>query len=222
MNNTLAISSDKKDKRVLETWQLYLLITFITVILSYAFQKFIITRDVYYAIYGEQLEADRIDQIFDLTKKFQLWGYLITPLTIWLRISFVAFLIQLPLMLKYIEIPFKEIFRITAFALLALLSVDVIKFFYLYFLPGSSITADTLSFIPLAITNFLPRENYSEIVFALLGKINPFEFLWIFIVYRGLHKTGKLEKTDALIYSLGTWIGILILSFALTMFLSSL
>jgi len=103
MNNSIAISPNERKERLFETWQLYLLITVITILISFAFQKFIMTRDVYYTLYGKQMEDYRIDKYFNMTKRIQLWGYLATPLFIWLRIAFVAFLIQLPLMIKYIE-----------------------------------------------------------------------------------------------------------------------
>ena len=134
MNNSIAISPNERKERLIETWQLYLIITVVTIIISFAFQKFIMTRDVYYTLYGKQMEDYRIDEYFNMAKRIQLWGYLVTPLFIWLRIAFVAFLVQLPLMIKYIEIPFKQIFRIAAFALLILISVNVFRFFYLYFL----------------------------------------------------------------------------------------
>ena len=219
MNSSIAISSNEKKERLFETWQLYLLITVITVIISFAFQKFIMTRDVYYALYGKQMEDYRIDEYFNMAKRIQLWGYLVTPLFIWLRIAFVAFLIQLPLMIKYIEIPFKEIFSITAFAFLILLSADVIRFFYLYFQQTNSITAASLTYMPLALTNLLNKNNYSDMAFGFLSKINLFEFTWGYIVYRGLYKTGKIEKIDAMLITMGVWAGILILTFALGLFL---
>lgn len=222
MNNSIAVSSDGEKERLFETWQLYLFITVVTIIISFAFQKFIMTRDVYYTLYGQQMEDYRIDEYFNMAKRIQFWGYLATPLIIWLRIAFVAFLIQMPLMIKYIEIPFKQIFRITAFAFLILLSVDIIRFFYLYFLHTGSITAASLTYMPLALTNLLNKENYSDIAFAFLSKINVFEFLWIYVVYRGLYKTGKIEKIDALLVSMGVWFGILILTFAISLFLKTI
>ncbi len=135
MNRAISNTSYYKTERLIETWQLYLLITVLSIIVSLAYQKIIMTQEVYYSIYGNQMEEYRIDDLIRFIEKFQIWGYIVTPLFIWLKLAFVAFLIQLPLMIKYIEIPFNEIFRITAFAFLALLSANVVRFFYLFFLP---------------------------------------------------------------------------------------
>lgn len=222
MNDAVLLTSANKKERFIETWQLYLLITLLSLIISLAFQKFILTREVYYSLYGSQMEEYRIDDLIKFIEKFQNWGYLATPLFIWLRLAFVAFLIQLPFMIKYIEIPFNEIFRITGFAFLTTLSADVTKFFYLFFLPKESITTDTLIMTPLAITNFLNKKNYSDIAYIFLSKINVFEFIWGYVVYRGLCKTGKINKIDSLLVVLSVWVGILVLIVAFNIILKTL
>ena len=168
------------------------------------------------------MEEYRIDDLIRFIEKFQIWGYIATPLFIWLRLAFVAFLIQLPFMIKYIEIPFNEIFRITAFAFLVLLSADVVRFFYLFFLPKELITADALMMTPLAITNLLNKNNYSEITYLFLSKINVFEFFWTYIVYRELYRTGKINKIDSLLVVMSVWFGILVFIIALNLFLRTL
>ncbi|MBZ0182877.1 MAG: hypothetical protein K8F60_10505 [Melioribacteraceae bacterium] len=222
MNETISVEPNYKNERLIETWQLYLLITVLSVIISLAYQKIIMTQEVYYSIYSSQMEEYRIDDLIRFIEKFQIWGYIATPLFIWLRLAFVAFLIQLPFMIKYIEIPFNEIFRITAFAFLVLLSADVVRFFYLFFLPKELITADALMMTPLAITNLLNKNNYSEITYLFLSKINVFEFFWTYIVYRELYRTGKINKIDSLLVVMSVWFGILVFIIALNLFLRTL
>lgn len=219
---TITTTNENRKERLIETWQLYLIITISSVLLSFAFQKFIMTREVYYTLYGSQLEDYRIDETINFIQKFQIWGYVATPLIVWLRIAFVAFLIQLPLILKFDEIPFREIFRTASFAFLVIISLDMMRFFYLYFLPPQSITAETLTFIPLSITNLLNKENYSALAISVLSKINLFELVWGYVIYRGLYKTGKLEKIDAALIVFGVWIGIMVLSVALVFFMGVL
>lgn len=222
MNKAISVTDNYKNERLIETWQLYLLITGLTLIISLAFQKIIMTQEVYYSLYGSQMEEYRIDDLIRFIKKFQIWGYIATPLFIWLRLAFVAFLIQLPFMIKYIEIPFNEIFRITAFAFLVMICADIVRFFYLFFLLKESITADALMMTPLAITNLLNKNNYSEIAYLFLDKINLFEFIWCYIVYRGLYRTGKINKIDSLLVVMSIWFGILVLIIAIKLFLRTI
>lgn len=222
MSDTIAILENEKGEKLFETWQLFLLVTVLNILVFYAFQKIIMTQDVYYSLYGSQLEEHRINDIISLSQKFQIWGYLATPLIIWLRIAFVSFLIQLPFMIKFIELPFKEIFRIVTIALFVLLFADVIRFFYLYFQPIEIVTSDLLTFTPIAITNLLDKNSYSDLAFSFLSKINLFELLWGVVIYIGLHRTKKLEKIDYALIVFGVWVSIVVLTFAITLLLGVL
>lgn len=222
MNDAVLLTSVNKKERFIETWQLYLLITLLSLIISFAFQKFILTREVYYTLYGSQMEEYRIDDLIKFIEKFKIWGYLATPLFVWLRLAFVAFLIQLPFMLRYIEIPFNEIFRITAFAFIALLAADAVRFIYLLFLPKEQYTAEALTMIPLSITNLLNRNNYNDTAYLFLSKINVFEFVWGYIIYRGLYKTGKINKIDSFLIVMSVWLGILLFMIAINLVIKML
>lgn len=222
MSNTTAITAEESNKITVKTWQLFLIITVLSLLLSFAFQKSIMTREVFYNLYGSQMEEYRIDDYFSMMQKFQIWGYVATPLIIWLRIAFVAFLIQLPFMLKYIETPFKDIFRIVTIAYFVLLSADFVRFFYLYFKPTEQITLNSLTFAPLALTNLLNKSDYSDAVFSFLSKINLFELAWGIVVYKGLTKLKKLENIDCALIVFGVWVAIEALTFGLTLFIGNL
>lgn len=221
MIKSIAIPTVRSNEVYIKTWQLFFIVTALSILISLAFQKAIMTRAVFYNLYSAQMEAYRIDDYISLMKKFQIWGYIATPLIVWFRIAFVAFLIQLPFMLKYIELSFKDVFRIVTLAYFILLLADVTRLFYLYFQPIDSITIDSLSFIPLSLTNILNKSNYSEAIFALFSKINLFELIWGVIIYLGLKKTKMMENIDYVLIVFGVWIGIAALTFGLTLFIGT-
>jgi len=68
----------------------------------------------------------------------------------------------------------------------------------------------------------LDKNNYSDLVFSFLSKINLFELLWGVVIYIGLLKTKKLEKIDYALIVFGVWIGILVLTFAFNIFIGTL
>jgi len=222
MNRAITITENAKSEKLFETWQMFLIITVISILISFAFQKVIMTREVFYNLYGNQMEEYRIDDYISMMQKFQIWGYIATPLIIWLRIAFVAFLIQLPFMLKYVEIPFKDIFRIVTIAYFVLLASDLIRFLYLYYQPAGQITLNSLTFIPLALTNLLNKNNYSEVAYSFLSKINLFELGWCVVVYLGLVKTKKFENVDYVLIVFCVWVGIAAFAYGLTLFVGTL
>ncbi len=219
MHEAAENNREKLNEYDIPTWQLFLVATAISLVISFAFQQTIMTREIFYNLYGSQMEEYRIDDIIDFARKFQVWGYLATPVIIWLRIAFVSFLIQLPFALKYIEMPFKKIFRIVTIAYFVLLGSDIVRFFYLYFQPREEITLASLNFVPLSLTNLLNKENYSNLTFSFLNRINLFEMGWMFAVYLGLVKTKKMEKIDCALITLAVWIGILVLLIGVNIFL---
>ena len=168
------------------------------------------------------MEISRIDDYFNMVSKIRAWGYLIVPAILWLRITVVALLIQLPLMIKFIEIPFKQLFRIVAWANVSMIVLSVTQIFYLLKIPASQFTQSTLSFMPLSLMNFLGNLHFTAAGQGIIKSINIFEFIWAFIIYKGLHGTGKLEKIDSAIVTLGVWAGMEVFQFALLTYLNKM
>ena len=222
MSGSIAISKIEENNDVINNWQLYVIITIISLVISYATQKFIMTQELYYYLFSGQMEEYRIDDFVNLVREYQIWGYLAIPLLVWLRITIVAFLIQLPFMLKFVEIPFKYFFRIIAIAYFVLLSADIIRFFVLYYQPFDQITINALNSIPFSLTAFIDKESYSQLIMASLNHINLFEFIWCIIVYYGLAKIVKIDKMDLVLIVFNVWAGILLLVFGITLILSTL
>jgi len=180
------------------------------------------TRQVYHNLLSEQLEISRIDDYFNLVQKFSVWAYVFTPVVFLLRITFVSLLLQFPLVMKFIDIPLKQIFRVVTFAFIPLFFMSVIKTIWLLFLPVHQITQETLAFTPLAFTNFLNTSNYSQTVYGLLSNLNIFDVVWCIIVAEGLSRTGKLKKSDAYVLVLVIWTLILVFLWALLMYLTKI
>jgi hypothetical protein len=62
------------------------------------------------------MESYRIDDYYEMLKRFSIYSYLAIPLIIWIKITFIALILQTPVMLKNIEVSFKEMFKIAAVA----------------------------------------------------------------------------------------------------------
>ena len=205
-----------------KTYHIFLLLLLGIFINIWITQNHIMTREVYYNLLSDQLEISRIDDYFTLTQKFSIWAYVLTPIVFLLRITFVSLLIQFPLVMKFIDIPLKQIFRIVTFAFIPLFFMSVIKTIWLLLLSTHQITQETLAFTPLAFTNFLNASNYGKTVYGLLSNLNIFEVVWCIIVAEGLTRTEKLKKNDAYILVLIVWTLILVFQWALFMYLTKI
>ena len=176
MDSTIALGIKEEKEFTLKNWHLYLFVTILYLIVALVNDKFIMTRDVYQQLFSDKMEGYRIDDYYQLIKKFTFYAYLIIPVVTWLKITFIALLLQTPLMLKNIEVSFKETFRIAAIANLPLILRGVVKFTILIFTPRVEYTNDLLSSIPGSITNFISKANYSQVSYNFLSNINIYCF----------------------------------------------
>jgi hypothetical protein len=222
MDKALAFPLSIHTPQKLKTWQLFIVLTVINIVVLFILNKFVLTRDVYYSLLSSRMEISRIDDYFNFINKFKIWGYLFTPLLLWLKISVVALLIQLPLMVKFIEIPFKQIFRIVAWANVSMIILAIAQIIYLLNIPASQFSQNTLSFIPLSLMNLINNLHFTAAAKGFINSINVFELIWLSIIYKGLSNTGKLEKIDSAILASGVWIGIAIFNFALLTYLNKM
>lgn len=220
MEKTVSFSVYGRLNIKFKTWHIFLSLTILYLLIYFTLQNLIMTRQVYYSLLGSRMETYRIDDYINFVKKISIWGYLSQPLLLWLKIAVVSFLIQLPLMIRYTDIPFKSIFRVITLANLAAAASATTKIFYLFVLPVESINQRTLDFTPLSVTNFLDKTKYSAASWGFLSSLNLFEVLWILIVYYGLVNICKLKKDDSMLLVLGVWTFIAVFQFALISYIS--
>ncbi|MFO7890535.1 MAG: hypothetical protein R6V04_09380 [bacterium] len=204
----------------LKTWHLFILICIAFGINTWLTQNFVMTREVYHNLLSERMEAYRIDDYLHFIKKISIWTYIILPAVIWIQITFVTLLIQFPLVLKFIEVPFKRIFKIVTYAHIPIVIQNITKTIWLIQLKLYQITKEKLSFVPLAISNLIDTSLYSQNVVGLLSNFNVFQILWCIIIARGLASTGKVKKIDAALLVLIIWIVLLVFQWALLMYLT--
>lgn len=208
MDNTIVLNRNVSSEYNLKNWHLFLFITCSYLIITLVTDKFIMTRETYQILLSDRLESYRIDDYYEMLKRFSIYSYLAIPLIIWLKITFIALLIQTPIMLKNIEVSFKEMFKISAIANIPYIVLGIARIVILFLTPKGNYTNELLSFTPGSITNLLVKENYNEIAYSFLSNINIYEVLWILLIYLGLKRLNKTEKSDALFIASGVWLGL--------------
>ena len=218
MPDSIAISMNEKEEFSLKNWHLFLFITILYLISALINDKFVMTREVYSLLLSDKIESNRIDDYYEMLKRFSVYTYLALPVITWFKITFIALLLQTPLMLKGIEVNFKETFRIAAFANIPYILLGFVKLIILFFTQKADYTSNLLTFIPGSITNFISKESYSPVAYNFLGNINIYEVLWIFIVFYGLAKLKKMNKTDSFILAFGIWLGLTLFQVALVLY----
>ncbi len=206
--------------RPLRTWQLFGLLVVASVVLAWAENEFVMTPEVYHNILGSQLEAERIDAQIDMLSRFRGWGYLIIPVMLWLRVAFIALLVQMFCLLGTIEIPFGRLFRIAAVAFIADLVGSANRLVWLARQGPSAIDVATLGVMPGSIAAlFLEPPQGASGFYTVLSQVNGFELGWVGLMVLGLMGTRRVGTGGAVLVTGGVWALVTFLQFAVAMYM---
>jgi hypothetical protein len=194
-----------------KTWHLFLMLVAGTMINVWFQQTFLLSQETYHLLLEGQLEAARIDEYYFMMKKVSIWNYALAPILILVKILFLALLIQTPLVFKFIDIPFKTLFRVMTQASFVMLAAGVVATLWLMQYAGEGLTQEQLSFVPLSLTNLVEFRHYPLQLYSLMASINLFELLWGWVIVRGLVATKKLQTLDATLVVLSIWTALLVI-----------
>jgi len=200
---------------IFPNWQIFTYLAIINFLMAFLASEFIYTRELYYAIFSDQMELARIDEHVDIISRFSFWSLLLLPLFLFVRYVMVAFIIQIPLLIKYIEISFKYLFRWVMFASVPITLGQGIQFLNIYLTIDEQISRDLFKIQPFSLANVVNPEEYASNAIVILNQFSPFEILWGIILYIGILKTGKIKKRDAFLLVLSVWTFLLFMQWAI-------
>ena len=210
------------NEELFPNWQIFVNLSIINFLLAFMASQFIFTREYYYTIFSDQIELTRIDKYVDIINRFSFWSMVLLPLFLLIRYLFVAFILQIPLLIRYIEISFKYIFRWVMFASIALMLGQVTHFLNIYLTPAENISSLLYKIQPLSLAATINPEEYDSNSIVILNQFNIFDLLWGSVLYLGLSKTGKIKKLDTFLLILCVWTFLLALQWAILFFVENI
>jgi hypothetical protein len=206
----------------IRTWHLFAALVAASAVLMWVNKEFVMTREVYHAILGEQLEARRIDEQFDMLKQSAQWGYVFVPLITWVRLALVALLLQLFLLLFLAEVPLGKLFRAAAWAFPAMLYGMAVRMVMLMRLDPAAITKEQLSRMPGSVADMVPSlSEPGTPLYSLLSLVSFWEALWCGILFYALRKGApKVSGLVAGAAVAGVWLVIVLFQWGITLYLT--
>jgi hypothetical protein len=210
MNQDLQLKDIDMNSEIFSNWHIFSCLAIINFLIAFLAREIIFTREFYYTLFSDQMELARIDKYVDVINRFSFWSLMIVPLILFIRYAAVAFIIQLPLLIRYIEISFKYLFRWVMYASVTLTVGQAVHFLKIYFSMKKDMTSSLFKIQPLSLATFVDPEGYSSNALAILNQFNIFDMVWGIVLYIGLLKTGKIKKLDAFLLVLSVWIFLLL------------
>jgi hypothetical protein len=207
---------------IFPNWQIFTYLAIINFLIAFLASEFIFTREFYYVIYSDQMELTRIDEHVDIITRFSFWSLLLLPLFLFIRYTVVAFIVQIPLLIRYIEISFRYLCRWVMFASVALTLGQAVHFLTIYLTPVENVSGTLFKIQLLSLATVINPEEYASNAIVILNQFNLFDMLWGIVLYIGLLRTGKIKKMDAFLLVLCVWTFLLIIQWAVLFLLEKI
>lgn len=153
---------------------------------TYILSELVITKEIYYQSYSEQITYEQIDAYVETMAKWQWIGYVFIPITLLIKIGFVAFCLNIGTLLAGIKIEFKKLFQIVLIAHLTFAIASLTKGIWLLFFKEINTLQDAQLFYPLSLLTFFPPDKVEPWFIYPMQTINLFELAYWFIIAKGL------------------------------------
>jgi len=159
-------------------------IILLNVLVSILLNWFVISDELYYQSFGEQLRTDLISKIVDLKNKWDWIVLLITPINIIIKVLFVAVCLDIGNFIIDLKLKFKQLLRIALFGETVFLTVAFIRLIWLLLFPENLTLEYIQVFYPLSLINLVEFENVPQYLIYPMQLVNIFELVyWIVLAY---------------------------------------
>lgn len=168
----------------------------------------LISDEMYFDLFGEQLAYERIVEMVETGKKWTWLGYAMLPIFILFKCFLVVCCLSVGALLANIATSIKDLFRIVIIAEIVFIIPSLVKIIWFgIFFTGYTLQ-DLQYFSPLSLLNFIDREKVDVWYVYPLQLVNVFELLyWVALTYGMMNVTQsgflKMFRLVASSYGLG-------------------
>jgi len=198
-------------------WQIFAVMLGLNFMLIWLVKGQVIRTEFIYHLFQEQVEITRLEDQLELWRGWFNLNFILVPLVLFLKFSFISFVLQFPLLFLLEDVAYRDIFRVVMIAQLAMLAAAIIQIAILYLKPLQAIDMENLGRMPLSLAGL--TRHYSALSLpakAIINRFNVFELIWCLIIYYKLKSLLTLKSEDLIILVSGVWIFLLILQWLYT------
>jgi len=171
----------KFDKRLF-----FLLLCLLMFANNYFTREYIVTKDVFYRTFGEQVAVERINQYLDLREKVKWIVFALVPVFLLIKISLVALCIDVGAELADYKIGFKKIFRVVLIAETVFVIGTFIRTIGLCLFVNINTMQDIQWYSPFSLGSIFPAKNFPSWLTYPLLTVNLFEVAYVIVLSMGM------------------------------------
>jgi hypothetical protein len=197
---------------------IFILLSLLYVVISIIINEFIISVELYYNTYSDQLNIDRINTLIRLKEKWEWPGYVFIPLILVVKLLLITLSIEIGAIILDYKIRFNEIFRVVLIAEMVMIISQVIRTISLFFMDFKTLD-DIHNFYPLSILNLLNAEDYDAWLIYPLKLANVFTAVYFIVMAYGLSFILRKKLSEMLLFTISTYGLCLVIWIMLIMFI---
>jgi hypothetical protein len=208
----------------LNTWVVFGFLCVLSITLSFAMRELVLTLDVYYDAFSEQLTWERIEKNHARRKEWAWLGYVLVPIIFAIKFMLITSCLYAGVFMDSISLKFRQLFSVVVVAELLFLLPTLIKVSWFVFVADSYTFQDVIYFSPWALSGFVGiTKDTDKLLAYLLQVTNLFEVFYMLLLAFGLQYLTQKTYFNALIltlksYGLGLLLWITFVSFLIVSF----
>lgn len=198
----------------------FLLLCFALITLGWVFQFLLISENLYIDFLSSRYGYERIQELLASTKKYEWTSYALTPVTYFVKISFVVSCLSLGYFFSDNQFKFNAFFRIAILTEFIFLLPILLKILWFLFVQTDYDFNDLQQFYALSLLSVFDIETLPKYFIYPLQTLNIFEVAyWFLLAYGVADVTGFSFKRSFGLVASSYGVG-LVLWVVLVMFLT--
>lgn len=149
-------------------------------VIEWAINYVLISDEIFFDTFSEQLSFEKITQIIDLSKKWRWAIYPLLPIVFFTKFFLISLCLACGAFLLRFEIEIKSLFKIVIISEFIFLLPPTIKLFWFGLIDLKYSLEDIQFFSPLSAINLFDRTSLEPWLVYPLSLINLFEVAYIF------------------------------------------
>lgn len=178
----------------MKNYQIYAILFFSTFLLSELSKFGLNLNTLLYDNLAGQLTAEQLNRVFENMRKWQLWGYLLIPILLFLKTQIVALVLSMGTFFFNVDISYKKLWNIVLKAEFIFLFVSLIKLGWFYFFKTDFTLEELQIFYPLSMLSMIGSDIIDPWYVYPLQVINAFEIIYWIVLDLLLDKAMNTKK----------------------------
>ena len=203
-------------------YHLFIIIIASDLLILWLSRSLLISEDIFYNTYSEQLSYDRSLSLFEDLQRLSWLGYVITPIGLVIKFGVISSVLYTGVFFSDLHdrISFRDIFGVVVASESVFIVAGLSKFLWFYFSDGNYDLNDIGFFYPLSLSNLFSSAEVDKIWIYPLQILNLFQFVYILLLSYGLYLQTGIKRSVSEKIVLISYLPGLIIWLAFIMFLS--